>query len=154
MQGLTNFFTSPGVTALFGVVLGISLKGFFDVFGEHRRLNYEATERRQQRAHEAAMQKEEDRDRRRRAYARFLGTAHAMGQQMRNITEMTREDLVALSESYAETDVVAESEEVRMEAYSIFQSALSGDEKIIDTDLFVAAIRKEAAEEQTKEDNQ
>jgi hypothetical protein len=123
-------------------------------FGWKRRLEHEATERREQRAHEAAMQKEEDRDRRRRAYARFLGTARTIGQQMRNITTMQREDLVALSESYVETDVVAESEEVRREAYHIFGSALSGNEEIIDTDDFVAAIRKEAAEEEAKENEQ
>jgi hypothetical protein len=78
MQGLTNFFTAPGVTALFGVVVGISLKGLFDVLGDHRRLQYEARERREQREHEAAMQQEEARDRRIRAYAWFLGMAHTV----------------------------------------------------------------------------
>src|SRR5215208_2379335 len=154
MQGLTSIFSDPGVTALLGVVIGISLKGFFDVLGDNRRLKYEAEERREQRAHEAAMQKEQARDHRRRAYARFLGMAHTVGQQMRNITEMTREDLIALSESYAETEVVAGRDEVRQQAYFIFESALSGSEKIIDTDSFVDAMRREAAEEEAEEGNQ
>jgi hypothetical protein len=148
MQGLTNFFTAPGVTALFGVVVGISLKGLFDVLGDHRRLQYEARERREQREHEAAMQQEEARDRRIRAYARFLGMAHTVGHWRRHQEVMpTGEELRDLAESYAETDVVARTEEVRTAAYHIFGSALQGSEDIIDTDDFVSAIRREEAEE-------
>jgi len=59
----------------------------------------------------------------------------------------TGEELRDLAESYAETDVVARTEEVRTEAYHIFGSALQGSEDIIDTDDFVSAIRREEAEE-------
>jgi plasmid replication initiation protein len=53
-----------------------------------------------------------------------------------------------LAESYAEADVVALRQGVRQEAYAIFSSALEGSEHIIDTDDFVAAVRREQAEEE------
>lgn len=148
MQALLNIATAPGVTALLGVVVGIGLKGLFDVLGDSRRLKYEAREREEQRTHEAMMQQEEVRDRRIRAYAKFLGMAHTVGHQVRHQEVVpTGEDLRALAESYAEADVVARGDIVRREALEIFHSALNGNEDIIDTDAFVNAIRREEAKE-------
>jgi hypothetical protein len=160
MQALMNLITNPGITGLLGVVIGIALNSFFVDRREQRRLDHESRERREQwnreaeerkelRAHEARMQQEEARDRRVRAYARFLGMAQAVGTQGgRKGMTVSGEVLRVLAESYAEADVVALRQGVRQEAYAIFSSALEGSEHIIDTDDFVAAVRREQAEEE------
>jgi hypothetical protein len=59
------------------------------------------------------------------------------------------EDLRALAESYAESDVVTRSETIRREAYHIFGEALGeGAEMVIDTDDFVEAVNEELRDEE------
>lgn len=74
----------------------------------------EAEKRQQQRDHEEQLIQSEARERRVRAYSRFLGMAHTVKHRAQGVTG---EDLRALAENYAETDVSARSEGVRSEAY-------------------------------------
>jgi hypothetical protein len=156
MQALLNLISNPGFTGVAGIVIGIVLNNYSVGRRERRRLeqeseerkaqwNREATERQEQRNHEERLMQSEAQDKSIRAYSRFLGMAHTVKHLAQGVS---REDLRALAESYAEADVVTRSEMVRTEAYHIFSEALGeGAAQVIDTDDFIKAVRRELREE-------